>query len=136
MRILISGSRGMLGTALRHRLALFDLIIPEKHQLNVGNFEQVSKLKDTKIDFIIHLAAETDHEYCEENPSQCYFINTIGTANMVWLANEHFIPILYMSTGSVFDGKKGKPYTNEDEPNPINHYNKSKYYGEVIVITS
>jgi dTDP-4-dehydrorhamnose reductase len=85
-----------------------------------------------KLDAIIHLCAETDHEYCDVNPSNCYYINTVGTANVVMLARELDIPLVYIGTASVFDGKKGEPYESYDVPNPINHYNKSKYFGEIM----
>lgn len=52
---------------------------------------------------------------------------------MTSLAQDLNIPIIYQSTASIFDGKKGEPYTTSDTPNPINHYNTSKYFGELIV---
>lgn len=131
MRILITGARGMLGTAVVKILEKeHDLITPVKHQLNIGNLNQVMKFND--IDFIVHLASETDHEYCDENPSQCYFINTIGVANMMRLARSLNIPIFYMSTASIFDGNSPSAYKSDSPPNPINHYNSSKWYGELL----
>src|SRR5574343_1214517 len=133
MRILITGSRGMVGKALCTTLSKdYTLVTPTRAQLNIGNFEQVMKFND--VDFIIHLAGETDHEYCEQNPSNCYYINTVGTGNMVRLARTLDIPIVYISTASIFDGTKGMPYTPFDPPNPINHYNKSKWYGELLTV--
>ena len=119
----------MVGTALCQSLKSHELITPKRYELNVGNINQVMKFK---ADCIIHTAAETDHEYCDENPSNCYFINTIGTANMTKLAKLLRIPIIYVSAGSVFDGAIEKPYTSDDQPNPVNHYNSSKFYGELI----
>lgn len=119
----------MVGVPLRRVLNQHKLITPARYELNIGNIEQVLKYK---ADYIIHLAAETDHEYCDINPMQAYYINTIGTANMVELAKKLRIPILYLSAGSIFDGSLGRPYGRLAEPNPINHYNKSKYYGELI----
>ena len=133
MRILITGSRGMLGTAIIRALKNHELITPYRYELNVSNINQVKSFKKQKPDVIIHLASETDHEYCQENPSQCYFVNTIGTGFMTDLARSLDIPIIYQSTASIFDGIKGKPYLPTDKPNPINHYNTSKYYGELIV---
>ncbi len=106
------------------------LITPSKAELNVTRLNQVMKID---CDFIIHLACETDHEYCDENPSQCYFVNTIGTANLMRLANELYVPIVYLSSASIFDGDKRSPYNGEDIPNPINHYNASKWYAELIL---
>ncbi len=123
----------MLGSSLCHILKEHQLITPPSHELNVGNLKQVMKFKSVAPEFIVHLASETDHEYCDENPSQTYFINTIGTGNVMRLALSLSIPILYVSTASIFDGMKRSPYYPDDTPNPINHYNTSKWYGELIV---
>ena len=131
MKILITGHKGMIGSALKTILLDHILVTFNRSELNIGNTYQVMKMP--KVDFIVHLAAETDHEYCDLNPSHCYYVNTIGTANMMRLAKEQDIPILYLSAGSVFDGEKGSPYMPFDKPNPINHYNSSKWYGEEII---
>ncbi len=119
----------MVGKALCESLNNHELTTPARYELNIGNFDQVMKFD---ADFIIHLAAETDHEFADLNPSECYFVNTVGTAHMTRLAISKRIPILYLSAGSIFDGKKLFPYNSEDIPNPINHYNSSKWYGELI----
>lgn len=133
MRFLVTGINGMTGSYVKKIFRKYEIISPPKYTFNIGNNNQVMKLKDTRIEFIIHLAAETDHEYCDMNPAQAYYINTIGTANLTRLAIEKDIPILYLSAGSIFDGKKAIPYTTKDQPNPMNHYNISKWYGEMIV---
>ena len=123
----------MAGTALCKQLKEHTLLTPLRHELNVSNFNQVMKFKDVGASIIVHLAAETDHEYCEENPSQCYFVNTIGTANMCKLALTTNAKFIYASAGSIFDGTTQEPYTaHADFPNPMNHYNSSKHYGELI----
>jgi len=133
MKVLVTGSGGMVGTALKKVLEPeYELICPTKYQLNVCNIEAYGINESGKVDAIVHLSCETDHEYCQVNPSNAYYVNTIGTANMVEIAERLDIPIIYVSTASVFNGEKKKPYTTEDKPNPINHYNKSKYYGEIL----
>jgi len=121
----------MVGNSVCQALKGHDLLTPSKQELNVTRLEQIMRFKT---DYIIHLASETDHEYCDENPAQCYLVNTIGTANMMRLAKSLHIPIIYISTASVFDGKKLSPYEIHDVPNPINHYNASKYYGEILCL--
>lgn len=132
MKILITGAGGMTGSAVCSALKEYDLLTPKKHELNVSNLHQVMRFSKENIYAIVHLAAETDHEYCEENPSQCYFVNTIGTANMCKLAQENKSKFIYISAGSIFDGESREPYSTIDFPNPVNHYNSSKYYGELI----
>jgi len=133
MNILVSGAGGMVGTAVQQVLKDYNLICPKLHELNIANRDQVMEYAKKDISGIVHLACETDHEYCEANPSNCYFVNTIGTQNMVDLAKKIGCSIIYVSTASVFDGKKGEPYEPNDKPNPINHYNRSKYCAELMV---
>jgi dTDP-4-dehydrorhamnose reductase len=61
-------------------------------------------------------------------------INSIGTANMVELARRLDIPIVYISTCGIFDGSH-LFYKENDKPSPVNHYGRSKYYGEIICKT-
>src|SRR3990167_9794780 len=133
MKILVTGSSGMVGTALCKALKKYEILTPRRYELNVSNENQVNSFRHKQIDLIIHLAGETDHEYCEINPTQCYFVNTVGTGFITNLAWYLSIPIIYLSTASIFDGMKGTPYLPVDRPNPINHYNTSKYYGELVV---
>lgn len=133
MKILVTGSNGTLGTAIKEVFKDHELICPAKYQMNIGMLSSVMRMAANKPEYIIHAAAETDHEYCDMNPSQCYLINTIGTANLMRLAKFLDIPILYVSAASTFDGKKGYPYIPTDEQNPINHYNASKFFGELVL---
>lgn len=133
MRILITGADGMLGTAVKETLHRHTLIATDKKTCDVTNYKQVMSYQKRKIDYIIHLAAETDLEVCESNPLQAYMTNTIGTENVVLLAKKLEIPIIYISTAGVFDGEKRCAYFSSDEPNPINVYGRSKYYGELLV---
>jgi dTDP-4-dehydrorhamnose reductase len=63
MKILETGSRGMVCVALKEVIRDHDLIVPQKHKLNVGNMGQVMSYLKCGADAVIHMAAETDHEY-------------------------------------------------------------------------
>lgn len=132
MRILVTGAGGMLGGEIMKVFSKHELIAPEPIYLDVRNYDQVMSFEKHKPDFIFHLAAATDHIACEFNPADAYMTNTIGTFNMVRLAESLNIPILYMSTGGIFDGEQ-QFYTEWDLPNPVNHYSRSKYYGEMAI---
>ena len=132
LNILCTGSSGMVGHAIKSQLSEFNLYLTDKDGFDVTNRDVVMK-KGASIDYIIHLAAETDLEACEKNPAQAYFVNAIGCAHMAELAQSLDIPIFYISTAGVFDGMKESPYTKVDKPNPINHYGRSKYYGEFFI---
>ena len=86
-------------------------------------------------DYLFHLGAYTDLEFCEENSDDTYNTNTISVEYAVKIANELDIPILYISTAGIFDGEKDL-YDDWDIPNPLGVYARSKYMGERCVVES
>lgn len=128
-RILCTGANGMLGEAVAKVFKNHILFLTDIDTLDVRNPMNPIVLRP---DCILHLAALTDLEECEAFPSEAFHTNTIGTQNMVEVAKKLKIPIVYISTAGVFDGKK-EEYVWNDEPNPINMYGLSKYYGELAV---
>lgn len=85
-----------------------------------------------KPNYLFHLGALTDLEFCEQNTTEAYSTNTMAVENAVFIANELDIPLLYISTAGIFDGNKDV-YDDWDTPNPLGHYARSKYAGEVFV---
>ena len=85
-----------------------------------------------KPDYLFHIGAYTDLEYCELNPKETYETNTRSVKHGVKIANELNIPILFISSAGIFDGKKDI-YDENDIPDPIGIYAKSKYLGEKYV---
>lgn len=83
-------------------------------------------------DFLFHLGAYTDLEYCELHPDETYITNTLSVENAVYIANQLNIPVLYISTAGIFDGGKDA-YDDWDIPAPLGHYARSKYAGELFV---
>jgi len=86
-----------------------------------------------KPDWLFHIGAHTDLEYCETNPVDTYNTTTESVKTAVELANQLSIPLLYISTAGIFSGKNDS-YDERDTPNPIGHYAKSKYLGEQFII--
>jgi dTDP-4-dehydrorhamnose reductase len=143
LKILLSGSGGMLGSALiptliekKHEVFSTDLL-PTRNgieYLDVRSYKQVDDLvKKVKPDIVMHLAAETDVDKCELQPDHAFQTNTIGTQNVSVVCQKHGIVMVYISTIGVFYGDKIDPYTEFDNPNPINVYGQSKLEGEKIV---
>jgi len=84
-------------------------------------------------DYLFHLGAYTDLEYCENHPDDTYTTNTLAAENAVFIANQLNLPLLYISTAGIFDGNK-ESYDDWDTPNPLGVYARSKYLGERFVI--
>ena len=101
--------------------------------LDFRDFERYRQdVKEFTPDYLFHIGAYTDLEYCELHPDDTYMTNTLAVENAVHVANEFHIPLLYISTAGIFDGKK-EVYDDWDQPNPLGHYARSKYAGELFV---
>lgn len=142
-KVVITGCGGMLGEAVYEVFKNVCQVCASDINLNVSWLERldVSVFKDVKEylakvrpDYIIHLAALTDMEYCELHSEEAYATNTDGVQNVVEYAKNHNIPLVYISTAGIFDGKKDG-YDENDIPNPLSVYGKSKYEGELIAKT-
>lgn len=89
-------------------------------------------IRDFKPDAVIHLAALTSLEYCEKNKEESWDVNYLATRNIAEICHNLNIPLVHISTAGIFDGEK-EIYFEEDTPNPINVYGKTKLYGEIAV---
>lgn len=102
--------------------------------MDFREFEKYKEdVKEFNPDYLFHIGAYTGLEYCEQNIDDTYLTNTIAVENAVLIANELNIPLLYISTAGIFDGKKDT-YDEWDIPNPLGHYARSKYMGERFVV--
>jgi len=140
-KIYIAGAGGMLGEAFytvfkeEFELKCTDKDVNE-NWLDFLDFRDFEKYKEDvhrfQPDYLFHLGAYTDLEYCEMHQDDTYLTNTTSVENAVYIANQLNIPLLYISTAGIFDGKK-EFYDDWDEPNPLGHYARSKYMGERYV---
>ena len=141
-KIYIAGCGGMLGEAFYkqfsgdYNLKCTDIDINEKwlSYLDFRNKQDYfNDVFEFKPDYLFHLGAYTDLEFCENNIDDTYATNTMSVENAVYIANQLDIPLLYVSTAGIFDGKK-KLYDDWDLPNPLGTYARSKYMGERFVV--
>lgn len=141
-KIYIAGCGGMLGEAFytqfknEYQLKCTDKDVNEKWLsfLDFRDFEAYKRdVLAFKPDYLFHLGAYTDLEYCEENADDTYATNTLAVENAVYIANQLNIPLLYISTAGIFDGQKDL-YDDWDQPNPLGVYARSKYMGERFVV--
>jgi dTDP-4-dehydrorhamnose reductase len=135
MNVLITGARGMLGTDLSSIFARGNHVTStDIDDMDVRDRDAIANVAaDCRPDLIIHLAALTDVDGCEREPDEAFRTNTIGTQNVALVCQQLEIPMVYLSTISVFDGTKPESYTEFDTPNPQSYYSRSKYQGERIL---
>ena len=141
-KIYIAGCGGMLGEAF-HKIFKNDFILKctdidvNESWLSYLDFRHHNDYQhdvtEFNPDFLFHLGAFTDLEYCEENIDETYITNTLSVENAVNIANELKIPLLYISTAGIFDGAK-EQYDDWDQPNPLGIFARSKYMGERFVV--
>lgn len=141
-KIYIAGCGGMLGEAfyLQFRnayvLKCTDKNVNEKW-LSFLDFRDFETYKREVLnfcpDYLFHIGAYTDLEFCKRNSDEAYFVNTIAVENAVSIANDLKIPIFYVSTAGIFDGTK-ELCDDWDTPNPLGDYARSKCMGERFVI--
>ncbi len=140
-KIYIAGCGGMLGEAFYHVFSKnYDLLCTDidvnEEWLSPLDFRDYQAYKNDvenfQPDYLFHLGAFTSLEYCELHPDETYNTNTLAVENAVYIANQLNIPLLYISTAGIFDGIKDV-YDDWDQPNPLGHYARSKFSGELFV---
>lgn len=136
--ILITGSKGQLGSELR------ELLIAEKihnyhftdlPQLDITNESDVINYLDiNNIESIINCAAYTAVDKAEDEPQAANLVNGIATGILARQAAKRGILIIHISTDYVFDGKASVPYKEDYPTNPFSAYGKTKLEGEKEII--
>ena len=140
-KIYIAGCGGMLGDAFykvfgnEYELKCTDIDLNEPWLTYLDFRDRNAYFEDVKAfnpDYLFHLGAHTDLEFCELNPEDAYTTNSRSVENSTYISNMLDIPILYISTAGIFDGSKDV-FDETDIPKPMGHYAKSKYDGELYV---
>ncbi|MEJ0102857.1 MAG: dTDP-4-dehydrorhamnose reductase [Bacteroidota bacterium] len=136
MKVAIIGGNGQLGTDLVETLSVENEVVGLNHaDIEITDIDNVKKvLTSIKPDIVLNTAAYHDVPKCEQLPEQAFKINGVGVLNLAKVCNNAGIRFLHYSTDYVFDGKKQKPYTEEDSPNPLNVYGNTKLSGEYFTL--
>jgi len=145
--VMITGGSGMLGANLafflsqtRRRWQLHltyhnhRVEIPgvKSHQVDLLDETDVRRLMgEVRPELIIHCAALTDLDYCEQHPGEALMVNAGTTATMAGWANHLGVRLIYISTDAVFGQTRKRPFTEKSEPQPLSEYAVSKLNGEM-----
>ncbi len=145
-RVLITGSDGLIGQALQRKLAQWreaDVLATSLEptprfqggsggyvSLDVTDHKAVERVfQDFSPSAVVHLAAMSKVEACEDDKEACWRVNVDATANLARLCKYHGARLVFLSTDFIFDGAIG-PYAENDYPAPINSYGRSKQAAE------
>ena len=133
MKILITGSNGMLAKSVREKLKDNELICTDVEELDITNEEAVFKfVEDLKPEYIINCAAYTAVDKAEEAGEIVEKINSDGPGNLAKAAKKADATLIHISTDYVFNGDLSieEPYKEDDRPGPVTVYGKTKLDGE------
>ena len=132
MKVLLTGGRGMLGRTICEELADFEIVatdIPEADITDENVIDAV--LEEHRPDAVIHCAAMTAVDKCEQEVDLAYRLNARGTANVAAACNRQGVRLIAISTDYVFDGDSDRPYNEFDAATGgRTEYGKSKFAGE------
>lgn len=151
MKILYTGANGLLGqkisaaTPQYSNHAFLATARGKNRTKNLGTASYASMditdrqgienvLSEFRPDVIIHGAAMTHVDECEQHKELAYNLNVVGTQNIVDAAKELGAHVVHISTDFIFDGQDG-PYNEEGIPNPVSYYGETKLQAEHIVQT-
>ena len=139
MKILVTGKSGQLGRSLQKFISNFDhheFTLTGREELDLSSPDNISKYFETNchFDVIINCAAYTAVDRAEEEADLAEQINHIAVKQIAEFANSQNAKLIHISTDYVFDGENKSLYLENDNPNPINVYGKSKLQGERAVL--
>jgi dTDP-4-dehydrorhamnose reductase len=144
-RLLITGASGLLGINLASEtMSQHDIIGVDRGKLSNAPFQVVQEdlsdlssieplLDAVRPAWLINCAAIADLDFCEEHPEHAKLLNTDMPSVLAKACKKRGISLVHISTDAVFDGQKDGFYTEQDQPNPLNVYAKTKFDGELAV---
>jgi dTDP-4-dehydrorhamnose reductase len=132
--VLVTGANGQLGKSI-HRIAKdypeLKFVFTDVAELDITNIDDVNAFfSSNKTDYCINCAAYTAVDKAEEEVDKAYLLNAIAVKHLAEACKTSAAVLIHISTDFVFDGTKRTPYTEEDTPNPLSVYGKSKLKGE------
>ena len=134
-RILVTGRNGQVGFELLRSLAgLGQVVAAGREQMDLSDPDSIRRgVREAKPDLIVNAAAYTAVDLAESEPELAHAINGVAPGILAEEAKRLGAALIHYSTDYVFDGSKGAPYIEDDEPRPLNVYGKSKLAGECAI---
>jgi dTDP-4-dehydrorhamnose reductase len=132
MRILLTGTSGQVGGALREALeGSNEVLAPARDQFDLSQPETLGDALDRfKPDLILNPGAYTAVDHAEDEPELAHRVNQEAPSAIAKWAARHDAPLLHFSTDYVFDGSGDRPWREDDPCRPLSVYGQSKFGGE------
>ncbi|NQZ78913.1 MAG: dTDP-4-dehydrorhamnose reductase [Ekhidna sp.] len=138
-KMLILGANGQLGREFQSSLSerKIEFIAPNESDCDITQLDHLKRyIEQTEPATIINCAAYNAVDDAEKDNSLAFLINHKAVENLARICEENGASLVHYSSDYVFDGKKGDLYTENDSPNPLNEYGKSKLAGEDAVLSN
>lgn len=150
MKLLITGGSGQLGTeiirqisggvstlgAVPQSLIGAEILAPPRNELDICDEMSVRQyISDNKPDAVIHCAAMSDVEGCEDTPELCGRVNGTAVSYVASSCEDAGAKLILLSSDYVFSGDSQTPYLTDDLCAPLSVYGKSKRLGEINALT-
>jgi dTDP-4-dehydrorhamnose reductase len=133
MKILVTGGSGQLGLALQRQSGSHHLFAFDHSNLDITDAVQIAEVFAGEMpDAVINCAAWTNVDACEGDPEKAMLVNGTAVGVLASEATKAGARFVQISTDYVFDGTKDGPYCENDTPNPLSVYGKSKLLGEQL----
>ncbi|NKN31784.1 dTDP-4-dehydrorhamnose reductase [Marichromatium bheemlicum] len=142
-RLLLIGANGQVGWELRRTLAGLGEVVPASLEGEYGptidlmDPQSLARLVDeSRPDAVINAAAYTAVDRAEQDPESARRVNADAVGELGALLAKRAVPVVHYSTDFVFPGTLGRPYTEADQPDPLNVYGETKLAGERALLDS
>ena len=136
-KILVTGSNGQVGTALRtiaasEKTAPLEFVFTDRGELDITDIDAIEKaVKEYDVDTIVNCAAYTAVDKAEEEEANAKRINADAVGYLARICKTYDVGLIHLSTDYVFGGHATQPWREEDPVRPEGVYARTKYEGEV-----
>ena len=137
MRLLVTGSRGLVAAAVVQAFNDHEVVALDRQALDITDAAAVDRaVADARPDVIVNGAVYNGVDRAEDEPVPALSVNAMGVQALARAAAAHGATLVHFSSDFVFDGETDRPYVEEDEANPQSVYGASKLLGDWFALAA